>query len=129
MMISLNCRLPGCRLHNSGSFYNSVVNYFKKILLLIYQRQVLMPEKNLIIHHEVGLHARPASIFVKTAAKFKSEITVSHGDRTSNAKSILGILSLGAQKDAKISIKAEGDDAADALKALETLVNDNFGEG
>ncbi len=88
-----------------------------------------MPEITLIIHHEVGLHARPASAFVKTASKFKSTITVKHGERSSNAKSILGVLTLGAQKDAQIMINAEGEDALEALQALETLVNDNFGEG
>jgi phosphotransferase system HPr (HPr) family protein len=87
-----------------------------------------MPEITLTIHHEVGLHARPASAFVKTASKFKSNITVQHGERSSNAKSILGVLTLGAQKDAQIVVKAEGDDAAEALQALETLVNENFGE-
>lgn len=87
-----------------------------------------MPEKILIINHEVGLHARPASLFVQTAAKFTSDISVSHGDRSANAKSILTVLTLGAQKGAEITIKAEGDDAADALTALEQLVENNFGE-
>ena len=87
-----------------------------------------MPEKTLIINHEVGLHARPASLFVQTAAKFTSDITVSHGDRTANAKSILTVLTLGAHQGAEITIKAEGDDADDALTALEQLVQNNFGE-
>jgi phosphotransferase system HPr (HPr) family protein len=87
-----------------------------------------MPEKTLIIHHEVGLHARPASIFVKTASSFKSKITVTHGERSTNAKSILGVLTLGAHKDAHITISAEGEDAIEALDVLETLVRDNFGE-
>lgn len=88
-----------------------------------------MPEKTFIIHHKVGLHARPASLFVKTAAKFKSNIMVSHGERTSTAKSILGVLSLGVQMDSKIVVKAEGEDADQALQVLEALIEDNFGEG
>jgi phosphotransferase system HPr (HPr) family protein len=88
-----------------------------------------MPEINLIVTNEVGLHARPASVFVQTAAKFSSEIEVSYGEKTVNAKSILAVLTLGAHKDAEIVVKAEGDDAEDALKALEELVLSNFGEG
>lgn len=87
-----------------------------------------MPEIKMTITHEVGLHARPASMFVQTAAKFSSDIEVTHGETTANAKSILAVLTLGAHKDAEIVIKAEGADADDALKALEELVLDNFGE-
>ena len=87
-----------------------------------------MPEINLTITHEVGLHARPASMFVQTAAKFSSDVEVTYGEKTVNAKSILAVLTLGAHKDAEITVKAEGDDAEDALKALEELVLDNFGE-
>ena len=87
-----------------------------------------MPEITLIINHEVGLHARPASLFVQTAAKFSSDIEVTLGDTTGNAKSILSILTLGAQQGAELVVKAEGADAEEALKALEALVADNFGE-
>ena len=87
-----------------------------------------MPEISLTIEHEVGLHARPASMFVQTAAKFTSDIEVTHGETTANAKSILGVLTLGAHQGAEIRIKAEGDDAEQALKTLEDLVNNNFGE-
>ena len=87
-----------------------------------------MPESTVTVTHEVGLHARPASMFVQTAAKFSSDIEVTHGETTVNAKSILGVLTLGAHKDAEIIIKAEGEDAEDALQALEQLVLDNFGE-
>jgi len=87
-----------------------------------------MPEITLTITHEVGLHARPASMFVQTSAKFTSDIEVTHGETTANAKSILAVLTLGAHKDSEIVIKAEGEDADEALKALEELVLDNFGE-
>ena len=87
-----------------------------------------MPETKLTITHEVGLHARPAALFVQTAAQFSSDIEVTHGETTVNAKSILGILTLGAHKDAEISIKAEGEDAEKALEALTQLVLENFGE-
>lgn len=87
-----------------------------------------MPETKLTITHEVGLHARPAALFVQTAAQFSSDIEVTHGETTVNAKSILGILTLGAHKDAEISIKAEGEDAEKALEELTQLVLENFGE-
>ena len=87
-----------------------------------------MPEIKLTVNHEVGLHARPASIFVQTAAKFSSDIEVTHGETKANAKSILAVLTLGAHKGAEILISAEGEDAEEALKALEELVLDNFGE-
>jgi len=97
-------------------------------ILMNYKGGELMPEVTVTINHEVGLHARPASIFVQTSAKYSSEIEVTHGETTANAKSILGVLTLGAHKDAEITIKAEGEDADEALKALEQLVLDNFGE-
>ena len=87
-----------------------------------------MPEIILKVNHKVGLHARPASMFVQTAAKYSSDIEVSHDEITANAKSILAILTLGAHQGAEITIKAEGDDAEEALAALEQLVQDNFGE-
>ena len=87
-----------------------------------------MPEIKLTVTHEVGLHARPASAFIQTAAKFSSDIEVTHGEITANAKSILSVLTLGVHKDAEIVVKADGEDADEALKALEELVLDNFGE-
>ena len=88
-----------------------------------------MPDITLTINHDVGLHARPASLFVQTAAKFTSDIEVTHGEATVNAKSILAILTLGAHKGAEIKISADGEDAAEALSSLEDLVMNNFGEG
>jgi len=87
-----------------------------------------MPEITLTVTHEVGLHARPASMFVQTASKFNSDISVQHEDTVANAKSILTVLTLGVLKGHKITISAEGEDADEALKALEELVNNNFGE-
>lgn len=87
-----------------------------------------MPEITLVVEHEAGLHARPAALFVQTASKFNSDISVSHNGRTANAKSILTVLTLGAFQGAEITIKAEGEDADKALAALEELINNNFGE-
>jgi len=87
-----------------------------------------MVEKKVIVTHKVGLHARPASVFVQMAAKFASDITVTCEDRNANAKSILTVLTLGAHKGAEITIAAEGDDAEEAVNTLVELVENNFGE-
>jgi len=87
-----------------------------------------MPEITLTVRHEVGLHARPAAMFVQTAKPFKCDVRVTHGEREANAKSILGVLALGAERGAVITIRAEGEGASQALVALEALVEGNFGE-
>jgi phosphocarrier protein len=86
-----------------------------------------MDEITLTVQHKVGLHARPAAQFVKVAKKYQSDITVTHGDRTANAKSILNVLGLGANEGAQIVIRAEGDDSGAALSELRELVESNFG--
>ena len=85
-----------------------------------------MPEITLAIKNEVGLHARPAAMFVQTASAFKSEITVKNGDTTANAKSILSVLTLGAGKGAILTVSAQGEDADAALQELEALVSRDF---
>ncbi len=84
-------------------------------------------EITLTISHPVGLHARPAAVFVQTAKKYQSKITVSLGEKSVNAKSILNILTLGANQGSVIRINAEGDDSAEAVQALQELVESNFG--
>ena len=85
------------------------------------------PEVKLIIKHAVGLHARPASLFVKIAKEYSSTITVFSKGKEANAKSILKILSLGADKGSEIIIRADGPDADQAVIALQKLVESNFG--
>lgn len=86
----------------------------------------------LTIRHGVGLHARPAARFVQTAAKFKCAITVANisgGSAAVNAKSILKVLTLAVKQNQEIEVRANGDDAVEALAALRGLVESNFGEG
>jgi len=78
--------------------------------------------------NKVGLHARPAALFVQTANKFRSKITVEKDGKEVDAKSILGVLSLGAECGSVITIKVNGEDAEEALKALVELVESKFGE-
>ena len=87
-----------------------------------------MAEITLLINNKVGLHARPAALFVQTASKFKSAITVKNGDASANAKSILNVLTLGVVSGTVITVTAEGEDAHQALEALVKLNAANFGE-
>lgn len=87
-----------------------------------------MQEITLIVNHEVGLHARPANLFAQTAKKFASAITVTKGARQANAKSILNLLTLGATMGSEITVRATGQDELEAVKALQDLVESNFGE-
>lgn len=78
------------------------------------------------IMHEDGLSARPAALFVQVASKFDSRIWVEIDSKKVNAKSIMGIMSLGVGQDDEITIIIEGDDEENALKALTELIDSNF---
>lgn len=81
-----------------------------------------------VIKNETGLHARPAGLFIKEASKFKSDIKVIKEGKEYVAKSILGILSMGAFKGDTITIVAEGNDEEQAVKALVELIDSGLGE-
>ncbi|MFA6939770.1 MAG: HPr family phosphocarrier protein [Clostridiaceae bacterium] len=83
-----------------------------------------MVEKQVEIMNETGLHARPAAMFAKAAGKFKSSVTVVCDGRKANAKSILGIISLGAAKGKIVTITTEGEDEAEAATTLVQLMMD-----
>lgn len=87
-----------------------------------------MPQITVTIHHPAGLHARPAALFVQTAQRFASTVEVRLGERRANGKSILSILTLGANQGASVTISAEGDDAQQALASLKALVERDFEE-
>ena len=82
----------------------------------------------LTLTNKMGLHARPAALFVQSASKFKSNITVEKDGKKVNAKSILGVLSLGAEKGAKIKISVDGEDKQEAIRDLKELIENKFGE-
>ena len=82
-----------------------------------------MVEREATVGPEEGLHARPAAQFVKTAKRFSSEIVVVKGGREANAKSSLKIMTLGARKGDTVTIRAEGDDAQEAVEALVELIS------
>ena len=82
-------------------------------------------EKEIIIKNEQGLHARPAALFVQLAGKFDSEIVVRKGTDAVNGKSIMGILMLAAERNSKLTISADGDDAQAASEELTDFLTSN----
>ncbi|MFA6315789.1 MAG: HPr family phosphocarrier protein [Elusimicrobiota bacterium] len=87
-----------------------------------------MVTKTIAVTTRLGLHARPAAMFVQEASKFKSKILVSKGKTEVNGKSVMGLMLLAAEHGAKVTISAAGPDEADALKALEGLFQRKFDE-
>ena len=88
----------------------------------------MMIERSVQIVNRNGLHARPAAEVVKTAAKFKSEITIVRDDLEVNGKSIMGVMMLAAEFGATLTIRANGPDAQQAVDAIADLVAQKFGE-
>ena len=86
-----------------------------------------MVEAQLVIRNQLGLHARACAMFVKTAARFRSQVFVSRDDLEVNGKSIMGVMMLAAEEGATIKVRAEGEDERQALGALEALVEGKFG--
>lgn len=87
-----------------------------------------MFSKEVVVQNQVGLHARPATFFIQKANEFKSSIWVEKDERKVNAKSLLGVLSLGITKGTAINIIADGLDEEDAVTALVSLITSNFTE-
>ncbi len=84
--------------------------------------------RDVVIHNQVGLHARPATFFIQKANEYKSSIWVEKDERKVNAKSLLGVLSLGIVGGTAIRIIADGIDAEQAINGLVTLVESGFAE-
>ena len=87
-----------------------------------------MTIRDVTITNNVGLHARPATFFVQKAHSYKSSVWVEKDNRRVNAKSLLGVLSMGITKGMTISIIADGPDEKDALDGLAALITSNFGD-
>ena len=84
-----------------------------------------MVSKEVIVNNGTGLHARPATLFVKKASSFKSDVSIEFNGKKANVKSLIGVLSLGVTKGANITVTATGDDetlaAEEIAKLIETL--------
>ena len=87
-----------------------------------------MVSREVTIKNNVGLHARPATFFIQKANSFKSSIWVEREDRRINAKSLLGVLSLGIVKGMNITIIADGADENEAVEGLVALIDTGFSE-
>jgi len=85
-------------------------------------------EKDLSITNRLGLHARPAAMFVRIASRYRSEIWVSKEGEVVNGKSIMGLMMLAAGQGSKLRICCEGADADKAMEELEALINAGFNE-
>ena len=81
-----------------------------------------------LIVNELGLHARAATKLVQLAGRFKSEIFVEKDGQEANAKSVMGVLLLCGQKGTHVSVRAEGDDADEAVRQIGELIANRFGE-
>ncbi len=84
--------------------------------------------KDVVVQNQVGLHARPATFFIQKANEFKSSVWVEKEERRVNAKSLLGVLSLGIVGNTTIRITADGVDEEKAVEALVKLVESGFAE-
>ena len=84
--------------------------------------------KEATVHNQVGLHARPATYFIQKANEFKSSLWLEKEERRVNAKSLLGVLSLGIIKGAVITLIADGPDEKEAIEALVELISSDFAE-
>ena len=90
--------------------------------------EVHMTQETVTIENKTGIHARPASVFVQTATKFKSKIQLEAKGKKVDAKSILMLMSMGLVKGTELTIIAEGEDEAAAVAELAGLIKSKFGE-
>lgn len=81
-----------------------------------------MVSKEVVVKNSTGLHARPATLLVKKASSFKSDISIEFNGKKANVKSLIGVLSLGVTKDAKINVVASGDDETLAVEEIAKLI-------
>ncbi|GAB4375632.1 MAG: HPr family phosphocarrier protein [Calditrichia bacterium] len=87
-----------------------------------------MIEKELLINNKNGLHARPAALLVKVTGKFKSDIRISKDGYEVNGKSIMGVMTLAAEPGSVIKVVVNGPDEAEAMAAIEELIQNRFNE-
>ncbi|WP_251860251.1 HPr family phosphocarrier protein [Clostridium sp. Marseille-Q2269] len=82
-----------------------------------------MLERELTVNSSTGLHARPATLLVKKASSFKSDLSIEFNGKKANIKSLIGVLSLGVTSGAKIKLVASGDDETLAIEEISKLIN------
>ncbi len=82
--------------------------------------------KEIVVKNQVGLHARPATFFIQKANEYKSSIWIERDERKANAKSLLGVLSLGVTKGVSVTLSADGPDEEEAVNSLIELISSDF---
>ena len=87
-----------------------------------------MYEQKVTLTNEIGLHARPASIFIRAAVQFPCDITVEKNGRSYNAKSIMSVLSMSASNGDQLTLKAEGDNEEEAVQALVDVIENKINQ-
>ncbi len=87
-----------------------------------------MSERVFIVTNRLGLHARPAALFVQEAARFRCQITVVKDGLEVNGKSVMGLMLLAAESGSRLTVKAEGADESQALEALQKVFDRKFDE-
>lgn len=96
-----------------------MIKYINKLIINEFERMIILPKQQTVeITNKTGLHARPAAQFVQKAGQFDSKINIVFEEKEVNAKSIMGVMSLGVGKGNQILIKAEGDDESEAIQEL-----------
>jgi phosphocarrier protein len=89
---------------------------------------VVTVERAAVIRNQMGLHARPAAELVKVAGRFESEVSLGKDGMWVNGKSIMGVLTLAAERGSEVKVRAEGDDAEAAAEALVQCLEKEYGE-
>jgi len=104
-------------------YYNTTTTF-----VYLVKGSFIMISKDITVKNQVGLHARPATFFIQKANEYKSGIWIEKDERRVNAKSLLGVLSLGITRGMSVTITADGVDEEVALESLVELINLNFAE-
>lgn len=85
-------------------------------------------KKRIEITNRLGMHARASALLVQTVNRFSSDVKISKGDNVVDARSIMGVLTLGAAKGSEVRVEIRGEDAGEAMLAIEQLIEDKFRE-
>jgi len=86
-----------------------------------------MPEKKILVKNPHGLHARPAALFVQTAAAFAGKVRLVKGEKSADAKSILSVMGLGVEPGSEVTVEAEGEGAQELIISLSAILeNENI---
>ena len=111
-------------MHNPTSLYSGKANHHPFTLTM--QEPIT---KELLVENKMGIHARPAAMFVKVASQFNADIFVEKDGERINGKSIMGLMMLAAGPGSRLVIEATGSDAQDAIDAITELLESKFNEG